>query len=395
MKIRKASPRNDGMTETAAGMLWEKIAGFAGYAFNRSHSIEYSIISYYMMWLKVRYPAEFFAATMSVVDKEEKLAPLVMDARRVGLNIAPPDINHSSDRIEIAGETTLYMPFQAVKGISGNVAGHIMTTRRAHKGAFESKVDFEATLTALKLAGKVNKSHREKLERVGAFASIEPGTLPALHSDRLKDRLELMPGFTVDAVKADRQMNNERLALMKIVRMSEELRSCDKCSLAGAQHPLPRIGKKPVFMVVSDSPHWQEGKVGKMLEGETALLLKAALRDAGISANDGYFTALVKSPKPAGVKMLTNESIINCSEYLKREIDVLKPPVIVAMGSNAIRFFAPGMKGNPSELVGKVIYDPKLDASIVFGLNPAQVSFDPSKVALLQKVCEKIAELIQ
>ncbi len=384
-----------GMTDTAAGMLWDKIEGFAAYAFNRSHSVEYSVISYWMMWLKVRYPAEFFAATMSVVDKEEKLAPLVMDARRVGLSIAPPDINHSSDRIEIAGETMLYMPFQAIKGISGNVAGHIMTARRAHKGTFESKADFEATLTALKLAGKVNKSHREKLERVGAFASVEPGTPPALHSDRLKDRLELMPGFTVDAVKADRQMNNERLALMKIVRMSEELRSCDKCSLAGAQHPLPRIGKKPVFMVVSDSPHWQEGKVGKMLEGETALLLKAALRDTGISANDGYFTALVKSPKPAGVKMLTNESIINCSEYLKREIDILKPPVIVAMGSNAIRFFAPGMKGNPSELAGKVIYDPKLDASIVFGLNPAQVSFDPSKVALLQKVCEKIAELIQ
>lgn len=383
-----------GMTETAAGMLWDKIEGFAGYAFNRSHSVEYSVISYWTMWVKVRYPAEFFAAAMTVVDKEEKLAPLVMDARRLGIQAVPPDINKSSDRIEIDGEKVLYAPFQAVKGISTNVAGHIMTVREGHKEPFTSKAEFEATVAALKLAGKVNKSHREKLERVGAFAAIEPTTKPAMHLDRLKDRLELMPGFTVDAVKADRGINNERLALMKIIRMTEELRSCDKCSLKGAAHPLPRIGKSPTFMVVFDAPNWQEAKKGKMLEGEAAGFLKAALQDAGLSANDGYFTALVKSPKPAGAKLLPNETIIGCSDYLRQEIEILKPPVIVAMGSNAIRFFAPGVKGNPAELAGKVIFDPKLDASIVFGLNPAQVSFDPSKIKLLQAVCEKLTELV-
>lgn len=383
-----------GMAELAAGMLWDKIEGFAGYAFNKSHSVEYSIISYWAMWVKVRYPAEFFAATMTVVDKEEKLAPLVLDARRCGIQVLPPDINKSSARIEIEGEKVLYAPFQAVKGISTNVAAHIMTVRNAHKEPFTSKAEFEATVVALKLAGKVNKSHREKLERVGAYASIEPGTSAAIHTDRLKDRLELMPGFTVDAVKADRAINNEHLAMAKIIRISTEARACDKCSLAGKDHPIPRIGKSPKFMVVFDAPNWQEAKKGKMFEGDGAKILKAALEDVGLSGNDGYYTALVKSPKPSGEKMLSNESIIACSDYLKQEIDALKPPVIIAMGGNAIRFFAPGIKGQPAELAGKVIYDPKLDASVIFGLNPAQVAFDPSKIKLIQNVCEKLAELI-
>lgn len=389
-----AGAAKSGMTELSAGMLWDKIEGFAGYAFNKSHSVEYSVISYWTMWVKVRYPAEFYAAAMTVVDKEEKLAGLVMDARKNGIEVVPPDINKSSDRIEIEGEKILYAPFQAVKGISTNVAGHIMIVRKEHPEPFTSKAEFEATVSALKLAAKINKSHREKLERVGAFSSIEPESKPAIHPDRLKDRLELMPGFTVDAVKADRAINDDRLNLMKVIRLTEECRSCSKCSLAGAQHPLPRIGKSPKFMVVFDAPNWQEAKKGKLLEGEAAGYLKAALNDAGLSANDGYFTALVKAPKPAGEKMLSNESIIACSEYLKQEIEILKPPVIIAMGSNAIRYFAPGVKGSPAELAGKVIFDPKLDASVIFGLNPAQVSFDPSKGKLLLNIAEKIAELV-
>lgn len=393
MRIKAITPLNDGMSESGASNLWDKIEGFAGYAFNKSHSVEYSIISYWCQWVKVRYPAEFFAASMTVVDKSDKLTGLVLDARKYGLEVMPPDINRSSGRIEIVGERTLFAPFQAVLGISTNVATKIAEVKEFYKKPFESFIDFEAAVSAAGLGGKVNKSHRAKLERVGAFASIEPSTPSAMHADRLKDRLELMPGFTVDAVKADRMINDDRLNLMKIIRITEELRACDKCHLKVSQHPLPRIGKSPQFMVVFDAPNWQEAKKGKLLEGEAAGYLKAALKDEGLSASEGYFTALVKAPKPAGEKMISNESIIACSEYLKQEIEILKPPIIIAMGSNAIRFFAPGMKGSTSELAGKVIFDPKLDASIIFGFNPAQISFDTGKVKLLQAIVGKISEL--
>lgn len=382
------------MSELAASILWDKIEGFAAYCFNRSHSAEYSIISYWTMWLKVNYPAEFFAATMTVVDDEDKLRGLVMDAKRMGIEVMPPDINFSSGRIEIQGDKVLYAPFQAVKGISTNVANFVMQVRAGHGRPFESKLDFEAAVSLAKLAAKVNKSHREKLDRVGAFASIEPSTPAAIAPSRLKERLELMPGFTVDVVKADRGLSDERLAKIKILDLVERTRVCEACSLKGESHPTPRLGSKAKFMVVFDIPSWQEGKAGKMLEGNIADYMKVGFAEVGLSFSEGYFTSLVKAPKPKGEKTITNEMINGCSDFLKQEIDILKPAVIVAMGSNAIRYFMPGLKGSPAELAGKVVFRPDLDASIVFGLNPSMIHFDASKIVLLQNVCKKIAELV-
>lgn len=389
-----AGASKSGMTERGASDLWDKIEGFAGYCFNKSHSVEYSILSYWTMWLKVRYPAEFFAAAMTVSDKDEKLTSLVLDARRCGLQVLPPDINHSSDRIEIHGETVLYAPFQAVKGISGNVASNIMAARKVAGRPVNSKADFEAMVAESKLGAKVNKSHREKLERVGAFASVEPETPAAMHTDRLKDRIELMPGFTVDAVKADRTLSDDRLNKLQIMELIGETRTCEGCSLAGCDHPTPRLGKAPKFMVVFDAPSFQEGKAGKMLEGNIGLYMKTAFREVGLDFNDGYFTSLVKAPKEKDAKGLSMGQINGCSGFLKREIEILKPPVIVALGSNSIRFFAPGVKGAPGELAGKVIFKPDLDASVIFGLNPASIFFDASKGRLLQDVCKKLAELV-
>lgn len=383
-----------GMTAYDAGVLWDKIAGFAGYAFNKSHSVEYSVISYLTMWLKVRYPAEFFAAAMTVVEKEEKLTGLVMDARRLGITIQPPDINRSTHRIEIEGERTLYAPFQSVKGISESTAKHILAVRAALGRPFNSKADFEAGIAAAKLGAKVNKRHRENLERVGALAGVEPGSAPAMSTERLKDRIELLAGFTVDAVKADRGLSDDKLNKLKIIRMVEEIKRCEGCSLKGEAHPTPTIGASPRFMMVFDSPNWHEAKAGKILAGDAGDYIRAALKDAGISAQDGYFTALVKSPKAKDAKGLSTEQINGCSAYLAQEIDILKPAVIIAMGSNAIRYFSPGIKGSPGDLAGKVIYRPDLDASVVFGLNPGSLHFDGSKIKYLQLACEKLAELI-
>jgi DNA polymerase III subunit alpha len=393
MKIKsiKKIP-GSGMNPFAAGNLWDKIEVFAGYAFNKSHSVEYTIISWWAMWLKTHYPAEFYAASLTTVDREDKVSALVLDARKRDIDVLPPDINLSSNRIEIRGERELLAPFQAVKGCSENAAAAIMQMRREAGGAFKGRAELEELLAQHKLAGKCNKTVRDRLDAVGAFVSIDGG-LPALHPDRLKDRLEFMAGFTVDSVKADRRIEAS-VATAPVIRLIESLRACEGCSLKGGVHPVPRMGKTPKFMVVFDAPTWQEEKANKLFEGDSATYFKAALKDAGLSGNDCYVTALVKSPKPKGTKMLANEMINGCAQHLKRELEIVKPPVIVAMGSAAARFFVPSVKGSTSELVGKVVYDPALDASIVFGINPAQVIFDPSKVAQLQAVAQKIAELV-
>ncbi len=240
----------------------------------------------------------------------------------------------------------------------------------------------------------VNVRHRETLEKVGAFYSIMGEGLAPTHPSRLKDRIALMPGFTVDMVKPERELNVEALAKIKITSMIEEVRSCEGCSLKGAPHPLPRMGSKPKFMVVFDSPNWQEERAGKMLEGSSGDVVKAALKGIGLNPADGYYTSLVRSAKPKEVKQLTNEMINGCSRFLQQEISILKPPVIIAMGSNAVRWFSPGIKGTPSDLAGKVIYREDMDASVIMGINPGSLFHDPSKVKLVEAAFDKLAALM-
>ncbi|MCY1204641.1 Error-prone DNA polymerase [compost metagenome] len=402
-----AGAEASGMEKYKAETLWETILGFAGYAFNKSHSAEYSLISWVTMWLKVYYPAEFFAAAMTVIDKEEKLAGLVLDARSKGLQILPPDLNISSNRIEIEGDDKLYAPFQAIKGISGNVAASILKLREYEdfpkaifKGGFTvgsagEILEFDPAIQKAVLGRtQVNSAHREKLSRVGALWNLDKVGHPASHPDRLKDRLELMPGFTVELVKADRTLNAEKLAKLQITRLIDDMRSSNAPSLKGKPIPVPRMGDAPRFMLVFDAPSWEEERAGKMLEGKTADIVKEALKDVQLRAADGYYTALCKVAKEKGAKAITNQQILDGGEFLRQEIEILKPPVIIAMGSNAVRWFSPGLKGSPADLAGKVVYDAKLDASIIFGLNPGMLYHDPSKITLVQSVFDQLYTLL-
>lgn len=411
---------NSAWTESKADALWTAIEGYAAYSFNKSHSYEYTLISWVTMWIKTYYPAEFFAAAMTVIDDDTKLASLVSDAQSKKLLVLPPDLNKSSDRIEIEGEDKLYAPFQAVKGISSGVASALMKLRQSVGGTFTMTApagtrvitrgakkgqteEYPAAIKGLEPAdqkdvlggNKVNTAHRAALDKVGAFHSVTGEGKAPMHPDRLKDRIALMPGFTVDMVKPDRSLAADQLQRIAITSMIGDIATCDGCSLAGKPHPLPRIGDKPRFMLVFDTPGWrEEEKAGRMLEGDSAEVVKAALKGVGLKPGDGYYTSLVKSAKPKDQKMISNEQINGCTKWLQKEIEILKPGVIIAMGSNAVRWFAPGMKGTPTDLAGKVIYRQDLDATVIFGINPGSLFHDPSKIKFVEAAFDKLGELL-
>lgn len=382
-----------GMDAKRAGMLFDKIEAFAGYGFNRSHSVEYSVISYWTMWLRVRYPAEYFAACMSIV-AEDKLPGLVKDAREFGIEVYPPDVNVSTDRFKIVGDKVIVAPFNAVLGCSDTIAKKIVELREAQPGGEFKTADHFKSAAAEK-GTKVNSRVVERLELVGALATIDPTSKPARHPDRRKDQTELMPGLIIDVIKADRVTDmTDGYGKIKIIHLVQEYGQCQDCSLKDAAHPAVRIPKTKVrFMVVTDCPTWQEEQEGKLLTGDTSTFIKSAITNAGLSVADGYYTTLVKSRKPTGEKFLTNEQINGCRKYIERELEIVKPAIIVALGSAAIRHFAPDTKGGVADLAGKAVYDSKLDATIVFGINPAQISFDGSKQKVLQEVFNTVAEV--
>jgi uracil-DNA glycosylase family 4 len=394
-----------GMDAMKAGYLFDKIEAFAGYGFNRSHAVEYTIISIWTMWVRVRYPAEYFAACMSIV-KDDKLPGLVLDARGYGIEVLPPDINFSTDKYTIPDDHHILAPFSCVMGCSENTALRIVLLRNNAGGSFADEESFRAA--AAGKGSKVNIRVVENLNKVGALVSIQPGAIPARSMDRRRDQIELMPGLIIDAVKSERTTDmTDKFLRAKILHIVNEIQSCKDCSLAltvsppmrkGGDpvienaHPSPRMKNNVKFMVIADCPSWQEEKKGKLLEGDGADHVKRAIKAAGLSVGDGYYTTLVKAKKSD--KFLTNEQLNGCRKYLERELEIIKPAIIITLGSATTKFFLPGIKGGIAELVGKVIYDPKLDASIVVGINPQQCHFDSTKSEVLDDVFQKVADII-
>ena len=386
----KGCVEHSGTDERFAGIIFDKIEAFAGYGFNRSHAVEYSLISYFTMWLRVHYPAEYFAACMSIVD-EDKLPGLVKDAREAGIEVMPPDVNLSADRYTIPNDKTILAPFSAIKGCSENTAKKIVAMREAAGGKFTDMAHFAACAKVPKSG--VNVRVVQNLDKVGAFANIEPGQDAPKHFGRRKNQMELMPGLIIDAVKADRTTDlGEKFLRAKVIHLIQDFKKCEDCSLKDAPHPAPRAKTTVKFMVVSDCPTWQEEKQDKLLEGDSAQYIKQSIKAAGLNVAEGYYTTLVKAKKSD--KFLTNEQINGCAKFLDWELKLIKPSIIVALGSAAIKRFVPGVKGGTAELVGKTFYDPTLDATIVCGINAQQIGFDSSKQEALDEVFRQVADVL-
>tara|TARA_R110000851_G_C13102760_1_gene569366 strand:- start:100500 stop:103883 length:3384 start_codon:yes stop_codon:yes gene_type:complete len=381
------------MNETQSTVLFDKIEAFAGYGFNKSHAVEYSIISYWTMYLKVHYPAEFYASALSVVG-EDKLTGLVNDAKSHNVHIVPPHINESgADFIisydDVIGRNILYTPFNRLKGLSDNTTNAILLAREKAGKPFESQADFLLNVNKT----KCNKRHQAVLDKVGAFACVEPTQIAAEHPDRLKDQMELIPGLVTALIKADRDIEQNAPTMNKLKTILAETRKCEECSLKCGVHPAMGMGTKAKIMIVADCPNWGEEKANKMMEGKASAYLVSAIKNAGLNPKTQFYvTSLVKSPKQGG--KLTTAQIGACSEYLKREVELLKPAVIITLGGASTRFFVPDIRGGFADLCGKVHYHKELDASIVYGINPGMIYIDPEKQNMLDDVLLKAAELI-
>ncbi len=124
-----------------AEKIFDKIEYFAGYAFNRSHSAAYALLSYRTAYLKANYPVEFMTALLtSERDNTEKIAQYVEEARRMGITITPPDVNRSFARFTVDGEAIRY-GLLGIKNVGEKAIESIIQARR-EKGPFDSLVSF-------------------------------------------------------------------------------------------------------------------------------------------------------------------------------------------------------------------------------------------------------------
>ena len=156
-----------GMTEADAVALFEDMASFASYAFNKSHAASYAVLCYETAYLKAHYMSEYMAALLtSVLGDFGKTAAYIGECTKAGIAVLPPDINESETAFS-AGGGAIRFGLLALKGVGRLFVDQLIADRRQN-GAFKSFEDFVTRMGGYDL----NKRQVESLIKSGAFDSL-------------------------------------------------------------------------------------------------------------------------------------------------------------------------------------------------------------------------------
>ncbi len=158
----------NGVEDALANSIFDLLAKFADYGFNKSHAAAYAFISYQTAYLKANAPVEFLAASMTLdIGNTDKLAEFRRDATRLGIKIEPPNINRSGVEFDVH-EGVIRYALGAVKGVGTQAAEAIVAARG--NVPFASLTDFAQRIDPK----QVNKRTLESLAQAGAFDALEP-----------------------------------------------------------------------------------------------------------------------------------------------------------------------------------------------------------------------------
>ena len=156
--------KKNGISENISSEIFADIEAFADYAFNKSHSVCYSMVAYETAYLKCKYPAYFFAAILSTfMDFTEKVAFYIGSAENMGIKTLPPRINSSDVLFTVKNNSVIY-GLAAIKGIGKNMA-ELIVSERNQNGEFLSVDDFLERMVDY----RINRTAVESLIKAGCF----------------------------------------------------------------------------------------------------------------------------------------------------------------------------------------------------------------------------------
>ncbi|XBC38922.1 MAG: DNA polymerase III subunit alpha [Buchnera aphidicola (Melaphis rhois)] len=162
--IFKLGAMKNRISSSIAMNIFSLLENFAGYAFNKSHSVAYALISYQTLWLKLYYPSEFMSSAMNAdIDNTKKLVVLIYECKRMKLNIIPPDINKSDYYFKVDNFGNIIYGLGAIKGIGKNIVTSIINVRNSY-GFFLELFDLCIHINSQKLTKRV----LEKLIKSGS-----------------------------------------------------------------------------------------------------------------------------------------------------------------------------------------------------------------------------------
>ena len=234
-----------GLGQTDAEALFDRIAQFASYGFNRAHACAYAVISCQTAFLKAAYPLEYYTALLiQEQGSADKIAATVVDARAHEIEVLSPDINVSDVDFTIAGEAIRF-GLAGVKN-AGTRAVELIVDERGKNGSFKSLFDFCRRVAAF---NEVNKRAAEALIACGAcdvlgdrgwlLAALDRAwaTAEQIHRDEQSGQFSLFGGEAAPPVDEDFGISvASPMPAEEKLRLEKEL-----LGLYLSDHPLRRL----------------------------------------------------------------------------------------------------------------------------------------------------------
>jgi len=380
-KFIRGCLRQKTFSKREAEEFWDGLEEHAKYSFNKAHSVAYALVGYQCAWLKRYYPTEFICASLTYGAKDKKTL-LVEEAYRLGLVLVLPKVGISDPVNWVSRGNKLYVPFKEVKKL-GEVKAYQAASPVDNKlkGLFNTKNSAKhkekALRTILEDIGAYDLNDNVQMsEKVKSYFDfriiIDPkATYKNLYRLVGSIRLDRIDGLiSGDSKELRRVCKSKRI--IKRVEFSghDDLMSCTACKLREeCTAPVsPSTGKFNMF-IIGGVPGYDEDKKGTGFVGRSGDILWKPIKQGGYKREDFHVTFINKCyPSVSGKS--TIEEIQLCSKFIKYEIKMVKPKIILAFGNTSLNFFT-GQKAGIIAMSGKTVWNEEYSAWICYCISPS------------------------
>lgn len=326
-----------GVNKEKAEEIFELIAHFAGYGFNKSHSAAYALIAYRTAYLKANYPVEFMAALLtSIMDNSDKVGSYIEECKKMGIQVLPPDINESGLNFTAVGDNIRF-GLGAVKNVGHNAVEHIIALRE--DGPFKNLIDF-CERVDLHL---VNRRMIESLIKSGAFDCTEANRLQLLNAldecmERGQKRREDQRSGQLSLFDMTKSMEPDFVLPFVSPPSKKELLDMEKETLGFyvSGHPITPYKKLLTFLADCFLKDLKEVHDGEILTvGGIATSVRVTLTKKGEA-----MAYLVLEDDTARGEIIVFPKIYSEKSFLLKEEELLLVKVRIQKEENDFRFFA-------------------------------------------------------
>lgn len=358
-----------------AEIFWEELKAHSNYSFNLAHSVCYSMIGFQTAYLRHYFPLEFFCSNLTFAPKDKK-PDLIKEIVKLGLPIITPKIGKSHATKWVSKDSKIFIPFSEIYGIGERTAIAASESSRNNQGFFQISGKQKKSKKLEKILNDINAYDENKKPTEIKFADFDYETIMPWQ-EKQPNLLSLQKEFRLTENYDDlNSCENIKIDLVeRLPKPKNYLRGlgvCKNCKLHENSKPVkPSFGKYNV-MIIGEGSHWVDDKRGLPLasdEGTKSLF--PLLKKFGLTREMFYITNTVKCV----CNKVMKDHVISCNDWLTKEIEYVKPNIVLAFGNTGLKFFT-GIDNGIKRMNGITEWNETFDCWICYCVRPLTALFD-------------------